>query len=162
MKLPTKQLGFSFIEIILSMGVFAILAGFITLNVLTSKHKISLASSIIEVISSTKQQQVRAMTLTTELGMTSDYGVYFTGNTYTLFRGSTYVAGNNSNFAISLGDNITFSSVSLPSSSVVFLRASGEVSSYDPLQHSISVKNTQTNEQKTIQINRYGVITSVN
>lgn len=162
MKQSKKQLGFSLIEIIVSFGVFAILIGFVTFNVINSTHKVSLASSITEVVASTKQQQLKAMTLETEAGITSEYGVYFNGNTYTLFRGASYQADHSSNFSVPLGDNIVFSTVSLPGSSLVFSRLSGEVISYDANLQSVTLQNTQTNEQKTILINRYGVITQVN
>ncbi len=162
MKQSKKQLGFSLMEIIVVIGVFTTLFGVVMINMLGSVQKATLQSSITELLANLKQQQLQAMTLVAASGTTASYGIYFGTNTYTLFRGDTYQAGNSSNFTVSLGDNVILSSVLLPNTSVVFQRMNGEIASYNSSLDTITIKNTQTNEQKTLELNRYGIVTSVN
>ena len=145
------------------VSIFSTLLGLITINLLNSKQRASFNSSIIQLVTDIKQQQTSAMSLDTQgANGTSNYGIYFGLANYTLFRGSQYVATDSANFVINLGDNVQFSSVWLPLSSIIFLRQSGEVSGFDPSLNTVIIKNTQNNQQKTLQINRYGVITQVN
>lgn len=155
--------GATLIEIIVVIGIFTTLFGLITVNLLNLPQKASLQSSLTTFISDFKHQQSKAMFLDTNGSLTtSDFGMYFEQNRYTLFRGNTFSPGSSDNFTVALGENVQFASIFFPSSIVVFQRQSGEVLGFNPALNSITLKNTQTNEQKTIQINRYGVITNVN
>jgi hypothetical protein len=71
-----------------------------------------------------------------------------------LFQGSS--AGGSSDFTIS-PDATTFST-NLPSSKMVFAQRSGEIGGGP---YTITVTNTYGQETKTITINKYGVVTSV-
>ncbi len=158
-----NESGYTLTELLPVVAIFSILLGLITVNLVNSKQKASLSSSITQLVSDIKQQQTSAMSSDTQgASNTNNYGIYFGQESYTLFRSSSFVATDSANFVINLGDNVQFSSVSLPLSSVVFLRQSGEVLGFNPSLNTVIIKNTQNNQQKTMQINRYGVITQVN
>ncbi len=154
----------SFPELIIVLAIFSALFGITTINLLNTREKTSFTSSLTLLTSDIKQQQTKAMSLSVEgqAVTTSDYGVHFETTTYTLFRGSSYSAADTTNFVIKLADNVAFSAVTLPSRTVIFSRQSGEVSGFSAGQNTVTIKNSQNNQQKTIHINRYGLITQVN
>ena len=119
--------------------------------------------AITGLVADMKQQQLKAMSGDTEGRATADkYGVHFTSNSYVLFHGSSYSAGDAANYSINLDQNLTFIKINVPSSNIIFSQVSGDVSGFNASQNSVTIKNTGTNQQKVIQFNRYGVITSVN
>jgi type II secretory pathway pseudopilin PulG len=154
--------GFTLIEALIVMSIFIILAGLTTINLLNAKHQSSLSTSIDTFISDIKQQQLKAMIGDTEGRTTSDnYGIYFGATSYTLFHG-TYSTSEPTNFSIPLGDNIQFTNVKFPGSEIIFLRGSGEINSYDSNSSTITLKDILNNSEKTITLNRYGVVTNIN
>jgi hypothetical protein len=50
----------------------------------------------------------------------------------------------------------------LPSSQLIFLKGSGEVSGYSSSTNTITLKDNDTGKTTTVTINKYGVITGVN
>ncbi|MBI2430981.1 MAG: type II secretion system protein [Candidatus Levybacteria bacterium] len=150
-----KQKGATILEIILVMAIFATLFGFITISLLSSTAKASFQGALSVLIADIQSQQQRAISVDT------DNGVYFTQNNYTVFAGSSYTPSNASNFVIALEEDLEFSDISLPNDSIIFEKRNGEAVGFSPNQHTVTIKNTLTNEQKTIQINRYGVITQI-
>lgn len=154
-----KQKGTSVLELVVVIGIFSILFGFIAVNVLNIESKASIQSSLTTLVADIKQQQIKAMSLEAGDGTEAkDQGLYFSQNSYTLFAGSSYVATGSGNFVVPLGNNVVFSSVSIPNRTLVFSKKSGEVSEYDANMHSVILQNTQNNETKTIQINKLGVL----
>lgn len=154
-----KEKGASVLELVVVMGIFSILFGFIGINLLNTESKTSIQTSLTTLVTDIKQQQIKAMSL--EMGnelITKDQGLYFSQNSYTLFSGSEYFATDSDNFVIPLGNNVIFSSVLLPNRTLVFSKKSGEISGYDTNAHSITIQNTQSNETKTLQINKLGII----
>jgi hypothetical protein len=85
-----------------------------------------------------------------------DAGLFVQSNQYTLFVGSSYSAGNSYNYVYTAPSGTTFSTT-LPSSSVVFTKSSGEVSGFVNGSNTITV-TTGTNS-KLVTINRFGAIT---
>ncbi|MBI3443437.1 type II secretion system protein [Candidatus Woesebacteria bacterium] len=155
--------GFTITELIIVMAVFSILFTFATINILGVKTRSALNSATTNLVTELKSQQLKATTGETEgTGTRQNYGVYFEVNQYTLFRGSTYVAGSLSNFVVSLPDQIEFSNILLPSSSMVFAVGSGQVSGFVPGSNSLTLKDTSSGTTKTLSINELGVITNVN
>lgn len=157
MKKSSKlQKGFSLVELILVMSIMAILIGLITINLVGSQQKASLNTVVENLISDVRQQQIKAMIGDSQGTANADsYGVHTDFSKYVLFKGTSYDALDASNFEVSLPSNIQFIS---PSADTIFLRVSGEISSVASLQ----VQDTTNSNIKTIQINRYGVITGVN
>lgn len=142
-------------ELILVMSIFAALIAIATINLASIKNKASLNTSITTLISDLKQQQLKAMVGDTEgRGVTDSYGLYLGQNQYILFHG-TYNPSDPSNFTVNLDDNLQFPN---PGTSVIFASGSGEFTA----PTSLILQDTQTNEQKTIQINTLGTVTGVN
>jgi prepilin-type N-terminal cleavage/methylation domain-containing protein len=163
MKTFTKQGGFTLIEFIVVMGIFAVISSLIGNSLLTSSNHASLDSTVNTFIADLRQQQLKAMVGDTQgLGQNNNYGVYFKPNAYVLFTGSTYQSTGSANFSVSLPGNTQFANILFPSSQVVFLQGSGEVQNYLNASSSVALKNTYYGTAKTITLNRYGVVTGIN
>lgn len=153
-----KKKGFTFIEVVTAMGVVAILFLVSSSNLFRTKHKADLSSAITVFISDTRQQQIKAMS---GLGTEEDeagyaYGISVNGNSYTLFKGLSYQESDSTNRTVSF-DNLLEITSSFPSSEIIFATGSGEIVSFSSDMNAVYIRNTATNEQKTIQFNRLGV-----
>lgn len=162
MKNLRSQKGFTLIEVLIASSILILLIGLTTINLLHARSQSNLTATVDTLTADLKQQQLKAMAGDTE-GRTSndDYGIYFGTNSYTLFHG-TYSPSDPSNHTIQLGDNIQISTVLFSNSQILFLKNSGEISNFDPNNNTITLTDTINNRQKTITINRYGVITQIN
>ncbi len=152
-KLPA----FTFIEVIMVMGIFAVivtLVGVITFRAMNKRQANSEIEMLLAALSFQQQQAVNRL-LSTET--TQQYGVYFFGSGYTVFPGSSYVAGHASNRTTNLPPGVVFSTISLPNNQVVFDEATGFVQNYEAARSSVVVIN-QAGEQSLLTINRLGVV----
>lgn len=155
--------GASVLELVIVMAIFTTLFGMITINLFNAKDKVSLRSTLTTLLADIRQQQARAMTMDTDnTNIAKEYGVYFSQNSYTLFTGSAYNATDSANFVVPLGDFLLFSPIALPNQSLIFTRQNGELANFTSGQSAITLKNSQNNEAKTIQINKLGVPDQVN
>jgi len=153
-----KQKGFTLLEILISLTIFATLLGFATVSFLKTQQTSSLNSSVEKIISDIKSQQLKAMAgLSGGDQNGSSYGIYFTSTSYTLFKGSVFNPSDSTNLNINLDKNINITNINLPNNSLVFSQQSGEITNFDNNNNSITLKNISGNEQKTIILNRYGV-----
>ena len=152
-----KTSGFSLVELIVVLSILATLLGLTSIRLVNSQQKVSIDSTLQTFISDIKQQQIKAMTGDSEGRVTSDsYGAYVDSadlTHYYLFHGS-YVVGDPANFKVDLPGNFQFTS----GINIVFGKISGEISA----AASVVVKDTTNNNTKTVQINKYGVVTGVN
>ncbi len=147
--------GFTLAELLVTMAIFATLVGIATINLVGARQRASLNTSSEILIGDLRQQQLKSMIGDTEGRANPDrYGIHLGTNDYTLFHGNTYNSGDASNFTVELGDNIQFVGTY---SDLIFARVSGELSAGG----SIILEDNTTNTQKTLQYNRYGVITDV-
>lgn len=154
-----KSNGYSIIEMLMVMGIFAMLLALITINLSTTQPRTSLNTQINTIIADIKQQQLKAMLGSSENNQPQQFGIYFELTRYTLFTGSSYSPASSSNFVINLDSNIEFSIINFPDSSIVFEKGSGEIASF--LDGSaLGVRNTANNDQKIITFNKLGNITS--
>lgn len=151
--LPHKS-GFALIELIVAMGIFAIITSLATINLLNAQHIASIDTSATTLIADLKQQQIKAMTGETEgRGIGDQYGVHFDTDRYVLFHGS-YNPSEASNFVVNLDGTLSFTT----SGEVVFSQGSGASSGLS----TIILKDDQSGKQKTITINSLGVVISAN
>lgn len=148
--------GFTIPELIVTMSIFVTLLILVTINVVNTKQRVSLNTTINIFISDVQNQQMKAM-VGDSGGRTTveDYGIHLNSNSYALFHGSAYNPLSLDNFTISLGDNTEI----LSGSELIFSRMSGELVNGAA---TIILKENTTNEQKTIIINKYGVVTAIN
>ncbi|KKQ95034.1 MAG: hypothetical protein UT20_C0032G0008 [Candidatus Levybacteria bacterium GW2011_GWA1_39_11] len=156
------QKGFTFPELVIVMGVVAMLFGLVTFNLLKTQNKADVSSGVQTLVSDMKTQQGKAMMGVANQNNPSSYGIYFENNKYTLFRGTTYVAGDPSNFVVILSENMEFSSIAFPNTTLAYLAGSGEVRDFTSGSDSLTLRNKSSGDQKTVTVNKYGVITAVN
>lgn len=155
--------GFVLIEMIVVFGMLAVLTVMTVTNIFGSKRTATLSGAIDTVIADIKSQQIKAMS-GAQINGTSPlgYGIYFDSSGYTLFRGLTYSALDITNARVTLDTRLQIVNILFPSSSLVFASRSGEMVGYDSNANSFAIRNVDSGEIKTIQINRYGVISSIN
>jgi Tfp pilus assembly protein FimT len=158
-----KYRGFVLIELVVVIGMLALLIGFATTNLLGADRRASLTATIDTLIADLRSQQTKAMTGISVGGVTPlGYGIHFEQNRYTLFQGLTYNASDTLNSVISVDTRVQFSDIALPNASVVFLSKSGEMNGYNSELDNVTVHQLDSNQLETIRLNRYGVITSIN
>ncbi len=154
--------GFTLVELMVVMGIIAILISYSVVNLTSIQHTTYLGTTIDTFISDLKQQQLKAMVGDTEgRGVNDYYGIRFGTTDYALFHGASYSVSS-SNPVIPLTSSIQFSNVTFPQSRIVFEKGSGEIVGFTVGSNTITLRNTVTSEVKTITINRYGVITQIN
>lgn len=155
-----NEAGFTLTELIITVGIISLLLSTVAISLTTSHRKASVSSAITQVITDFKLQQVKAMSGDTEGGATAtNYGIYFNATSYVLFRGTSYNPNDTNNLAVPIENTLQFSPVG---KTVIFTKASGDVSSFDPLANTITISDTTSNVQKVVTFNKYGVVTSVN
>ncbi len=156
-----RQRGFTVTEAVIVMSLLATLFGLIWLNLLNSREKAGTSSSTDVFVSDVRSQQLKAMLGDTEGRISADaYGVYLNSTSYTLFHGISYNALDPSNSPVQLGDNITFVNVSFPSNVIVFASGSGEIVGFSGAG-TLGIRNVLSNTQKTVQLNKFGTVTSI-
>lgn len=153
--------GFTFVELMVVIGILATLFSLTFISLTSAENKADLRGATQTVVSDLHSQQLKGMSGNTEgSGTVSGYGVRIDPHSYTLFRG-TYVSGNSANFTIPVTAPLNLTT-SFPTSSVIFLPGSGEISGFTPGLNSITLTNASSGESTTILLNQYGVITTPN
>lgn len=148
-------------ELIIVFAVVAILASISVINIFGSKRKASLTGTIDPLLADIKSQQTKAMEGSIANGSAqAAFGVHFASNQYVLFNGATYNGSDSANAVVPLDSRVTFSTISLPSNTIVFASKSGEVVGYATNSSTLTVKQIDSGEIQTIKLNHYGVITS--
>lgn len=159
MRRNVSQKGFTFAEIIIVFGLVAMIFGLTISSTFKAQQGTSLESFLSVLVSDIKIQQINSMTgFTLGEDSTSNYGIYFEEDRYTLFKGDSYNASDPDNFVVNLPKGVQISDVKFPNASLLLLIGSGEVSGFVQGSNSVSLKTT-TNTTKTITVNKYGTVT---
>ena len=154
-----NQLGFTIPELLVVMGILAILFGLTTPNLLHFQQRAVVNTTSDILVNDLKSQQNKAMVGDTEGRGTSDnYGIYFESDKYTLFHGTVYDSMDTDNFVINLDPSISFTNITVPNSSIIFSKGSGEVEGYMSGSDTIDITDTTNGDNVTIRINTYGAI----
>jgi len=155
------QKGFTILEVILAMSVLMILLGIATINLLGAANKTYQTTTAQTLYVDLRTQQIKAMNGDTEgSGATGAYGVYFQPKQYIMFRGNAYSPANPTNFAVKIPDDINFTNILFPNSQIIFASGSGAFANFANGQNSVVVTNVEGLGQKTVTLNRFGVVTS--
>lgn len=155
--------GFTLVEVLVVVGLIVGLLSITIVSLPGAQRRAYLTAATSTLIADMKSQQMKAMFGETEGRSSHDaYGVYMESTRYILFHGPTYDPSASSNIIINLDNHIQLFSIMFPQSQVIFGSGSGEIASFTPGSSSVTVRNTLNNEQKTITVNRYGVITGIN
>ena len=155
------QKGFTLIELIIVMVLFITIAAFVTTNLMEAQHHASISTTLTTLVADIKNQQSQAMTGENSQGSSPNYyGIHFSTNSYTLFSGSSYNPSDPNNQSIYLEPDFQFSNITFTSGNLIFIPTNGEVSGYSNLANSITLQDTTGGQQKVLQVNYLGVITS--
>lgn len=145
--------GFTLVELVIVTSITIILLGFITINLVRSQQKTSLASVREILLTDLKEQQIKAMVGETEGRLDSDsYGIHFDLDRYVLFHGTTYNSSDPSNYIKNLDQNMRFNNSGY---NVIFSRLSGEI----PTPTTIELEDISNSEGIEINLNELGVVT---
>ncbi len=159
----TKRLGLTLVEVIIVLGIVAILTTFASFNIVRSRNVVSLEISVSSLINDIKSQQLQAMSGFTQAGVQNPYyGIYFEADKYTLFHTASFQPGNATNFSINLDQDNQFNPISLPNNQIIFSSSSGAIDNFDAPQNHVTLVNTNSGEQKTIYFNKFGVVYEIN
>lgn len=154
--------GFSYIEVVVVLGITSILLTLGSVVLFRSRQHSARTLAVDVLLTDLKGQQTNAMAgLTEGAGARDRYGIKLLPDSYVLFRGSVYNAQDPYNRIISSDEDITYTST-FPDSAIVFEKGSGEIVSFSPGADSIMVISNSAGGQKTIRLNKYGVVVSDN
>lgn len=152
------QHGFTLIEMLVVIGLFAILTTLVVINVLRPQNTLNYETQVQTLKSDIKRWQARAMLgETTGESSAQDFGILFSGNSYTMFVGSSYSASDQRNFTVNLTGPVVLST-NFPGNTLLFETITGEVNSFSPPNNTITITNTTRGDSTVLSLNRYGVI----
>ncbi len=151
-----KVSGYSFIEIILSMGIFLTLASMATVIGFNSLNRTQFNTSLELLISDLASQQQKAINRQIGNSDNQAHGIYFKNNSYTLFSGLEYQDEDVQNEEIILENGITIENINLPNDQIIFSQNSGFVDQYQATQSSIIIFSNMRSVK--LNFNRYGVV----
>lgn len=159
--LAKRQTGFTFIELVLVIGILGTLFGIGVLSLSNLQLFTTNSTDASVLISDIKSQQIKAMTGDTEgRGTPDNYGVKILPNQYILFHGNTYNPSDTSNYAIDISASQSLTST-FPNNEILFTQSSGEIAGFSNGQNTIILTTTSTGEKKTITLNKYGSVTDL-
>src|SRR5687768_3328092 len=98
-RVGSLQAGFSLVELLVVLGLFAVMAGMVTVNLIRPQTAASITGMVDVLATNLRSQQFKAMVGDgSATGSAQSHGVYIQGNQYTLFKGSSYSAVDAENF----------------------------------------------------------------
>jgi len=153
-----KNRGFTLIETLVVIGIFLVLAGISSMSLGNLYPQANLSVSTNVLMSDIKTQQLKSMTgYSFSSTQIESHGVYFEPTQYTLFTGSSFSPADTRNIVISPGVNISLSTVNITGNTLIFSAGSGEVAGY-VVGGVVTVTETNTSQQKSLEINPMGSI----
>jgi prepilin-type N-terminal cleavage/methylation domain-containing protein len=148
--------GFTLVEVLVVMGLSAILFGLASINLIKPQTTATLAGTTNTLVTDLRSQQIKAMSGDSISASSAQaHGIYVQSNQYTLFKGTSYSAGDTDNFVVTLDAGVTLSST-LASGRVVFTKATGAFTGFSGSANTITV--TAGGSSKVITLNRYGSV----
>ena len=145
-----KSKGFTIIELMVSMGILALLFGLSSVNVSQLPSNTLQSTNLDTLMSDIRFQQTLSMS------NDSAYGVHFEPSSYTMFKGNTYTQGLSTNTIISLDSGIVFTNVTFQNRVLVFSSGGGDILNYSEGQDGFTFKSDPTGKVTVININKYG------
>lgn len=150
--------GFTLVELILVITILGLIIVFSSVVFSNQQNQTSLESTILEVNSAIRESQNKSISQSQDTSSDENYGIYFTGSSFTVFKGNSYSVDNPTNFTTNFGSGIHLATINIPSSQLIFDRITGRLTTYSQGQDTL-VFATFDNVTKTVTINPYGAIT---
>jgi len=153
MKVNLKS-GFTFLELIIVIGVATLLSYIILSSLITFRKNQALEKDteiVVQLLAQARNQTLSSKNATV-------YGVHFTAPIVTLFVGSSYVAGTPTNEDVNLSSTDTILTINLTGggSDVIFQRLSGETAQ----NGTVVVSSPGISRTKTVTIYKTGLAES--
>lgn len=162
MEALSRQRGLTLIELILVVGIIALLFGIGIVGLSSIQIVTARSTAATVLISDIRNQQIKAMVGDTEGRDAPDnYGVKFANDQYILFHGNSYDPLSSDNYSIPMPDAHSVSS-SFQNETIIFASESGELIDFVDGQNSITVTNNPSSTTETIKLNKYGIVTNFN
>lgn len=157
--------GFTLIELMVSMGIFAIIVSGSYISYLNFQRSHSLDNYTTQIIGLIYQAQNQAMSRmcvkSCDIATTgANFGIHFdaTNRQIILYTGIVYNPNDDYNIAINLPSNINLISNLPAGDNIVFEKISGEIRDFDDDLHNFSLQENSSGQTKNLDINRLGVI----
>ena len=163
MKKKNSNIGLTVIELLVVLSMLAVLLSFSSVFLLGVQRKGLLTNTINRLVIDIREQQLKAMVGDTGgTGFASGSGIYFSPTSYVLYPGTAYDPLSSSNYTTNLEGGLEFNPINFPGSQLHFTSNTGTVSGYIDNSDTIVLKNSNDTDQKTVKINRLGVVISIN
>ncbi len=154
--------GFTLIEISIVLAITALLLSLAMISLTRVQTNTYVDTSAQSLLSDIKLQQTNAMNgRLSQSGTTTQYGIHFETNSYTLFEGNTYNEFDAANFTVTLQGATEFSLITFPSRQIVFEKGSGEIAEFIDGSNTIVVEDVGSGIQTQIKMNALGVFTTI-
>lgn len=151
--------GFTLVETLLIMGIFAILASLGSINFFSTINQTNVGVTIDVLVADLRTAQNNAMSGKTVSGVAHpSWGIKFFENRYIIFAGPTYIEDAPGNYEVLIPEGVSLST-SFDSAQILFSKESGEVVSYNSSNDTITLTIGTTT--KTIELNQLGAITNI-
>lgn len=155
------QRGFTFPEVIVILGIVAVLFGIVTVSLLRIQRSPQVLTTATILMTDIKSQQLKAMMGDTEgSGMRDFYGVAVEPSRYVLFAGNTYIPGNPTNAPVEFGPSL-LASTTIPGGTLLFAKGSGEIIGHIDGADTVTLTNIDSDQAVTLRVNSYGVVTEL-
>lgn len=161
-KLFVNNGGFTLVEMMLTMGIIAILATISSMLLSGLIPRSSLVSATEQFTAEVKQHQYKAM-IGENLGVDSDdrnKGIKIEPHQYIFFEGEVFNPSAETNYAVLLEEPLSIES-NFADQTLIFEKGSGEILNFNPDLNTITISNASNNDSVSITFNEYGVITQV-
>lgn len=153
--------GFTFPEVIVILGIVAVLFGIVTVGLLRIQRSPQVRTTATILMTDIKSQQLKAMMGDTGgSGMRDLYGVAVEPSRYVLFAGNTYIPGSPTNAPVEIGPALV-ASTTIPGGTLLFAKGSGEIIGHIDGADTVTLTNIDNGQAVTLRVNEYGVVTEL-
>lgn len=146
-----SDIGFTLIEVIITAGIIAVLAGLAipVSNVFLSRNELN--SEALKIVDALRRARIQSMSAAED----SIWGVHFTSADYTVFRGPSYNPAEAFNDTFSLPGILTVSGITINGggNDIIFDRITGNTSTFG----TTTIQNDAL-QNRTIIVNQAGTI----
>ena len=158
LRLPARFAAFTYVELMMVLGILCVLLSLSVLSIGPLISKTNVVSQGQVLLADAASMQLKSMRREQGgTGQITPFGIHFETHKYVLFQGSTYNANDAENVVVPLPNDITFSSISLPSAVILFERGSGDFVGYAAATSSVVMTQSSSGTSVVIRFNRYGI-----